>query len=50
VPRARLLGWVGHIVVHGRRPADPLFQVQCEGEGVILLDVAPVGLHHSGAA
>ena len=39
VPRGRLFGWVGRIVPHGRRgPSDDgPFQIECEGEGIVLL-------------
>ena len=46
VPRARLYGWVGRIVSHGLRDADRLFQVHCEGEGVLLLDEGRSSRHH----
>jgi uncharacterized protein (AIM24 family) len=46
VPRSRLYGWVGRIVAHGLRRAERLFQIHCEGEGVILLDVARSARHH----
>jgi len=46
VPRARLYGWVGRVVPHGRRDgaAQP-FEIQCDGEGVVLLDAARAPRH-----
>ncbi|HEX3693829.1 MAG TPA: tetratricopeptide repeat protein [Polyangia bacterium] len=45
VPRGRLYGWVGRIVPHALR-GGRLFQIQCEGEGVVLLDGGRSPRHH----
>lgn len=41
---ARLVGWVGRLVPSGARPAgdaaEAPFQVACQGEGVVLMDMA----------
>jgi uncharacterized protein (AIM24 family) len=44
VARARLLGWLGRVVVQTRREPggdNPLPHVTCEGEGVLLLSKTP---------
>jgi uncharacterized protein (AIM24 family) len=39
---ARLVGWVGRLVPHGARiDGSAPFQLSCQGEGVVLLEVAP---------
>ncbi|HEY2901604.1 MAG TPA: tetratricopeptide repeat protein [Polyangia bacterium] len=48
VARGRLYGWVGRIVPHALRRGDRLFQIQCEGEGVLLLDGGHPPRHHRG--
>jgi uncharacterized protein (AIM24 family) len=37
VAQARLMGWLGRIVAQSVRAQDPIAQIACEGEGVLLL-------------
>src|SRR5262249_30294472 len=55
VSEQRLLGWIGRVLVRGQAPAPgggradaasaggAAFQVACEGEGVVLLDLPSGG-------
>jgi uncharacterized protein (AIM24 family) len=41
VARTRLLGWVGRLVTHKQRaPGSSPFELACQGEGVMLFDLA----------